>query len=125
VILGADTGFFIKRSEQNPRALQLWQELRAGQHTLVVSTVSINELLAYFLRRGMNREADEWYHILTQHSEIRLVPLSAEVAAQSARYRLVLLLSTVDSMILTTCVIQQCDLLKTTDSDLETISKSL
>jgi predicted nucleic acid-binding protein len=118
VILGADTGFFIKRREQNSRALQLWEELRAGQHTLVVSTVSINELLAYFFRRGFNQQADEWYQVLTQHTEIRLIPLSAELAARSARYRLGLQLSTIDSIILTTCVIEQCELLITTDSDL-------
>lgn len=38
MIIGADTGYFIRQVNNHPRALQLWQELEAGQHSLIVST---------------------------------------------------------------------------------------
>jgi predicted nucleic acid-binding protein len=119
VILGADTGFFIQRSERHGRAIQLWQELSVGQHTLVVSALSIHELLAYFYKRGRAQQAQEWFDILTQTAGIHLISVTAEIAARSARYRLGLQLSTVDSIVLTTCLLHRCELFLTTDRDLQ------
>ncbi len=53
MLLGADTGFFIKVIEERPQAVDWWEQLRRGEHKLVVSTLSANELLAYFIKRGI------------------------------------------------------------------------
>lgn len=45
MVLGADTGFFLSYANNHLRALEIWQELVDGLHTLVVSTLTINEIL--------------------------------------------------------------------------------
>lgn len=119
MILGTDTGFFIAHRERHPRALELWQDVLNGAHELVLSTLSIHELFVFLYKRGLNQQAQTWLDLLAQSERITVVPVTTEIATQSARYRIGLRLSTVDSIILTTCVLQQCDLLLTTDSDLQ------
>jgi predicted nucleic acid-binding protein len=45
MLLGVDTGFFVSYANDHPRAVEIWQELVEGLHTLVVSTLTINEVL--------------------------------------------------------------------------------
>jgi len=52
MLLRADTGYFVQYSKDNPRAGQIWNELRAGAHQMVVSVLTFNELLVYFFCRG-------------------------------------------------------------------------
>lgn len=121
MLLGADTGFFVVYANGHPRALEIWQEFLDGQYTLVVSTLSINEIMVYFFQRGRSREAQEWLELLQATDEIELVPVSAAVAAQSARYRHGLGLSTVDSVILASFVMYQCDKMLTTDGNFQVV----
>jgi len=121
MLLGADTGFFVAYANEHPRALEIWQEFLDGQHTLVVSALSINEIMVYFFQHGRSREAQEWLELLQATEEIELVPVSAAVAAQSARYRHGLGLSTVDSVILASFLMYQCDKMLTTDDDFQVV----
>jgi len=57
MLLGADTGFFVLYANNHPRAVEIWQELVDGLHTLVVSVLTINELLVYFYRHGDGKMA--------------------------------------------------------------------
>jgi PIN domain nuclease of toxin-antitoxin system len=123
VILGTDSGFFIGHHNQHARVLTIWQELLDGQHTLIVSTLSINELLVYFYKRGLNAQSQTWLDLLTQSTSIRLIPVTYEIAAESARYRLGLHLPTVDAIILTTFLNHACDLMITTDSHFQIVSQ--
>ena len=59
MLLGADTGFFVAFANEHPRALEIWQELEDGLHTLAVSTLTIHEILVYFYRRG-DGEKGQW-----------------------------------------------------------------
>ena len=52
MLLGVDTGFFLAVAHRHPRALAVWQEFADGLHTLVVSTLTINETLVHYYRRG-------------------------------------------------------------------------
>ena len=56
MIIGADTGYFISQASNHPRALQIWHELQAGQHIMIVSTLNINEAFVYSYRRGFSQE---------------------------------------------------------------------
>lgn len=47
---------------------------------------------------------------------VGIIEVSQEIAAQSARYRMGMNMATVDSIILTTILLQKCDVLLTTDS---------
>ncbi len=117
MVLGADTGFFIAQANNHPQATAVWQDVNAGRHELVVSTVSINELFVYLFRRGRSQEGQKWLSLLIESKFVNLVPVSIEIAQLSARYRHGIGLPTVDSLILATCLDRKCNKLLSTDSD--------
>ena len=119
--LGVDTGFFIAYARGHPRALEFWEEVEEGVHTLVVSTVTLNELLVYFYRRGSGSTAEKWINDMVAAPEIEIIPVSVEIAVRSAGYRHGLGLPTIDSIILSTFVWANCDLIVTTDKDFEIV----
>ena len=123
MLLGADTGFFVSYANKHPRAVKIWQELGEGQHTLVVSTLTINEILVYFYRRGDGNMGEEWVDLMVEADSIEVVPVSVEIAASSARYRHGMGLPTVDSVILATFLNRQCEKLLSTDDDFRIVDE--
>ena len=121
MIIGADTGYFISHVNNHPRALQLWQELEAGQHILIVSTLTINEVFVYSYKRGVPQDrVQRWLSLIQETSRIELTAVSVPIAVRSAPYRHSLGLSTVDSIILATFVETGCQIMVTADSDFQT-----
>ncbi len=59
MVLGADTGFFIAWVQGQSRAVSVWDGLIQGEHRLIVSSISLNELLVYFFRRGLGAKRQE------------------------------------------------------------------
>jgi predicted nucleic acid-binding protein len=117
MVLGADTGFFIAQAQKHPQATAVWQAVEEGNHELVVSTVSINELFVYLFRRGRSQDGQDWLSLLISTQFVSLVPVSIEIAQLSARYRHGIGLPTIDSLILATCLDRKCDKLLSTDND--------
>jgi predicted nucleic acid-binding protein len=115
--IGTDTGFFVAFANEHARALEIWEELLNGEHTVVVSTLSIHEILVHFFRRGEATQGEEWVALLHQAENISVIPVSAEIAARSARYRHGLGLPEIDAMLLTSFLEADCDRIITTDSD--------
>jgi predicted nucleic acid-binding protein len=87
MLLGVDTGFFVSYANHHPRALTIWQELIDGLHSLVVSALTINEILVYFYQRGDSDKGQEWVALMIETDNIEVVPVSVEIAVRSARYR--------------------------------------
>jgi predicted nucleic acid-binding protein len=123
MLLGIDTGFFVSYANKHPRAVEIWQELAEGQHTLVISTLTINEILVYFYRRGDGNRGQEWVDLMVEADSIEVVPVSVEIAASSARYRHGMGLPTVDSVILATFLNRQCEKLLSTDDDFRIVDE--
>jgi predicted nucleic acid-binding protein len=117
MLLGVDTGFFVSYANHHPRALTIWQELVDGLHTLVVSTLTINEILVYFYQRGDSDKGQEWVALMVETDSIEVVPVSVEIAVRSARYRHGIGLPTVDSVILATFLERGCEKMLSTDND--------
>ena len=113
--IGTDTGFFVAYANGHPRALTIWQELLNGEHTLVASTLTVHEILVYFLRRGQVPLGEEWVALLQEADHIQVIPVSVEIAARSARHRHSLGLPSVDSILLATFLEAQCEGMITTD----------
>ncbi len=116
MILGADTGLFVGYANAHPQALTIWQELAEGLHTLIVSTLTINEILVYFYRHGDGKQAQEWLNLIQETDNIKFVSVSIEIATRSAQYRHSLGLPTVDSIILATFLEHGCTKMFSTDS---------
>ena len=87
MLLGIDTGFLVAYANDHPRALSIWQELIDGLHTLVLSTLTIHEILIYLYRRGDGDKGKEWISLMVETDSIEVVPVTLEIAARSARHR--------------------------------------
>lgn len=123
MVIGADTGFFIAYANNHPRAVEIWNELIDGQHRLIVSAVTINEILVYFYRRGGSDKGQEWVQLMIETETIDVIPVSIEIAVHSARYRHGIGLPTVDSVILGTFLINECQKILTTDSHFHIVDR--
>jgi len=115
MLIGADTGFFVALAAGHPRATEIWEELEAGNHHLLLSTLTVAELLSYFYRRGDGERAREWLDLVTSQQQLQILPVSVPIAVRSAQYRHSLGLPTVDSVILATFTESNCELVLTTD----------
>jgi predicted nucleic acid-binding protein len=119
MLLGADTGFLVRQAAGSRRAVQLWSELVEGQHSLVLSTLSVAEYLAHCIQRGKLPAGEVLIDHLAREPNVAIIPVSLGLASHSARYRVGLKIPTVDSLILTTFLEAGCDLVLTTDPHLE------
>jgi len=123
MILGGDTGFLIGVIERQKVVLEYWQQVLDEQSVLFVSTISINELLTYYYKRGKGDMAKKLIEEVQLLGNAIFVPVSKEIAERSAGYRHGLGIPTVDSIILATFVHHSCDVVLTTDSHLEVAVK--
>src|SRR3989344_382249 len=115
MIIGVDTGFFIELAKGNSAAKEIWDKVSNGDEELIVSVISLNELIVYFYRRGNIEEKDKWINLMKLMPNIELVPVSIKIAEESAKYRHSLGIPTVDSLILTTLILHDCEEIISTD----------
>lgn len=116
MVLGIDTGFLLLLGEEHPRCTELWNGMHQGDHVLSISTLCIAEYVGFHIQRGKLDSAEQFIRVLEDLSNVSLVPVSRRIAAQSARYRVGMSLSTMDSIIFSTAVLEGCSLFVTTDS---------
>jgi len=121
--LGGDTGFLIGVIEQQKVALEYWQQVLDEQSVLFISTISINELLTYYYKRGKGDTAKKLIEEIQLLGSAIFVPVDIEIAERSAGYRYGLGIPTVDSIVLATFVQHLCDVILTTDSHFEGVAK--
>jgi len=115
--IGADTGFLIALTADHPQALRYWYQIISGKSSLVLSGLSINELLTYCYKRGTGDTARVLVEQLKDLATIDIEPVSLEIAEKGAGFRHGLGMSTADAIILATLVLAGCDLLLTQDDD--------
>jgi predicted nucleic acid-binding protein len=85
----------------------------------VLSTLTINELLTHYYKRGRGAEAKQFIVLIGSLDNARFVPVDETIAEHSAGYRHGLGIPTVDSVILATFVDAGCDLMLTTDPHMQ------
>jgi len=115
--IGIDTGFLIGLLKDDPLVLQYWQEVLQGQSQLVLSVLSINELLAYCYKRGTGDTAKRIVDLLIKLASVMIEPVTLEAASMGAAYRHGMGMATVDAIILATVVQCGCDLVLSKDQD--------
>ncbi|MCS7191802.1 MAG: type II toxin-antitoxin system VapC family toxin [Armatimonadetes bacterium] len=112
---GCDTSFFRALMNGHPDAVSIWREAVHSKLLLVVSTITVNELLTLYYRHGESETGRRIIARLIKAAWVRLIPVSIQIAFRSAGYRHGLGLSTVDAIILATVVEEGCDEILTTD----------
>ena len=119
MVIGADTGFFIELTKDNSEAIKIWNKVLNGEEELIVSVISLNELSVYFYRTGNIEKKNRLIDLIKSIPNIELVPVTAKIAEESAKYRHSLGIPTVDSLILTTFILQGCKEIVATDRHFE------
>lgn len=117
--IGADTGFLIGLVEDNPVVQRHWQDILSGRSQLILSVLSINELLTYCYERGTGDLARQVIKWLKELTSVRIEPVTLEMAEKGAGYRHGLGMSTADAVILATFVLMACDLVVSKDKDFQ------
>jgi len=115
MVTGADTGFFVELAKGNSTVKDIWNKVCNGDDDLVISVISLNEIVVYFYRKGNIEEKDNLINLLKSMPNIELVPVSAKIAEESAKYKRSLGIPTTDSLILTTFILQGCKEIISTD----------
>ena len=93
--------------------------------TIVISAVSLFELLRWSFRRGNSNEARESILALRENPVVEIRPLTIEIAERAAGFAHGLGLHTSDALILATCVDCGCEVLLTTDRQFEVVENSI
>ncbi len=106
--IGADTGFFIALIDGAATAQTYWNEVISEQSDLILSVLTVHELLVYFYKQGKGDLAAEWLAFLRSLDNVQILTVTEEIAQRSAGYRHGLGIPTVDSLIIT----QGCSVLK-------------
>jgi len=115
MVIGVDTGFFIELKNDNQRAVDIWNKVINGEEELIVSVLTINEIIVHFFRKGLSKEGKKLLTLMKLFPNITLMPVSERISEISAGYRFGLGIPTVDSLILTTFITEQCDKVISTD----------
>jgi len=63
-MIGVDTGFFTELKNDNPRAKEVWDMVVKGEEEMMISVVSINEVLVHFFRKGKPEKQDKTTEVL-------------------------------------------------------------
>lgn len=113
---GCDSGFFLLLGTGHQLAQQIWREATLRHCELVMSTLSIHEVLVIHFRRGKVKEANKFLRLIYSAPWLRIVPVSVKIGERSAGYRHGLGLPTVDAIVLATAVEEGCDEVLATDS---------
>jgi predicted nucleic acid-binding protein len=77
---GCDSGFFILLGAGDPKVQQIWQDAASGQFELVMSVISINEVLVVLYRQGKLAEADGFRSLIYSSPWVHIVPVSISIA---------------------------------------------
>lgn len=115
--LGGDTGFLMGAVEKTLKAQPYWQGVLDGHHELVISVLTVHELLVHYLRRGKGELIRDFLTCLRMLDNVLFISVNEAIAEQAAGYRLGLGIPTVDALILATFVQSGCELVLTTDAD--------
>jgi predicted nucleic acid-binding protein len=119
-LVAVDTAPFIYFVEQhpifNPRVRPLFVALEAGDCSAITSTVTLVEVLVQPIRNGNLALAREYREILRSSSAMKMVPVTAEIAAEAARLRATFGLRTPDAIQLATAVVSQAAVFVTNDA---------
>ena len=117
--LGGDTGLPIGVIEQSEAALTHWRAMLAGDDELVMSTLTICELLTHYYKRGKGDTARELAEQLRLLGNAEFGQVDDRIAERAAGYRHGLGIPTVDAVILSTFVERKCALVVSADRHFE------
>ena len=124
-VLAVDTAPIIYTLEGHPRFSDrfapVFAAAEAGRATIVVSTVTLAEVLSGPIRAGNEVLTAQYLHAMTRARGWRVAPLDVETAVESARIRATYRLKLPDAIQVATAIRAGADALVTHDRDLSRV----
>lgn len=108
-----------------PRYADLFARAESGDHQLVISTVTLAEVLAGPLRHGDEQLADAYRQALTRPPTWQVADLTIAIAHRAARIKSQTRLRLPDAAIVATALEMSCIALVSHDRDLRALDQSI
>ena len=121
--IGADTYFLVLLAGEDEDAQDLFRKIALGEHELFISTICIAELSSVLLRKGQSQLAEKLKTQLVAFPSVNIVSVDLDIASDAAKRKHSLGLSICDAIILTTALIEDCDVFVAEDIDYEFAKK--
>ena len=119
-----DTWFLLELFRNTEKASRIFKETITGKNILVVPTISILELIRLSIRSGEKlSKAESMLNELRISQKVQIIALDETIAKEAAKVSVSYGISTVDSIIVATYRISECDKLLSKDDDLIELSK--
>ena len=106
------------------RFAELFERAEAGDHELVISTVTLVEVLTGPLRKGDERLSDDYRQALTRPPTWQVADLTIAIAHRAARIRSQTRLRLSDAAIVATALEMSCIALVSHDRDFRALAQS-
>ena len=117
-----DTWFFIKLSEKDPTALKLIKETK--KNSFVVPTVTVLELTRIAIRKGKLKDINDLISSLIRAKNIEVIDCDIKIAGKAGEISAIYNIPTVDSIIVTTAILNKCHKLLSDDSHFDKLQKN-
>ena len=125
--IGLDTAPLIYFIEKNPvfhpRVKPFFQAMHRGDFEVVISTITITEVLVHPILQGNADLAAMYRDILLNADHLRTIPVTAEVAETASKLRAAHKIRTPDAIQVATACVMRADFFLTNDSKLSVLPK--
>jgi predicted nucleic acid-binding protein len=113
MVIGLDTGYFIALMRNNPGALEYWNSLKGQEHTVIVSVLTLGEILYISFRTGEVERGETMVEMISKTTTP--VDVDRRIVEKSARLKAGRGMPYTDSLILATFLENDCEEIHTSD----------
>lgn len=112
----ADTGFFIRLSQGDKRAQEIWKEICEGKGRLLIPAPVLVETTRDALRKGKKEQVELLYNSIKLSSKLFVADLTAELARSAGILAFTYGISSTDGCVLSTAIVSDFKTVLTTDT---------
>ena len=114
----SDTWFILELFEKDSKAISLLNEIRYGKSFLIIPITVFTESIKKLLQKGISQaDVDEFFAAVESSNKIEFLFLDKIVAKTAAKISLTHNLSLMDSFVVASFKLSNCDFILASDSD--------
>ncbi len=121
--IGADTYFLVLLANKDKHAQELFRQIIESEHELFLSTISVTEISTVLYRKGQPELAEKMKTQMVAFPSVNIVSVNLDIASDAAKRKHSFGLSTCDSIILSTALMEDCDVFIAEDSDYKQVKE--
>ncbi|RPI77734.1 MAG: type II toxin-antitoxin system VapC family toxin [Desulfobacteraceae bacterium] len=113
MIIGLDTGYFIALMRNTSAALEHWNSLKGQEHTVIVSVLTLGEMLYISFRTGEVEHGETLVELIAKTTTI--IDVDQRIVEKAARLKAGRGMPYTDALILAAFLENDCEEIHTTD----------